>query len=75
MTIETLSEQEISILCEVSEEEPDNYEGGKKLDFERLVARGYIEGTKDTAPGLLQYKLTAKGEAALEQRNAGLNEA
>ncbi len=71
----TLSEQEISILCEVSEEEPDNYEGGKKLDFERLVALGYIEGTKDTAPGLLQYKLTAKAKRRSSNAGAGLNEA
>ena len=69
---DTLTDNEIALLCDIGEYDPGKASAAEKRALGRLLSEGYVEPAP-TRPG--GYKPTAKGVAALGERGAGLNEA
>jgi hypothetical protein len=71
---ESLSDGDISLLCDIGDSFPDKLDGEKRARLERLLARGFVEhAPADKAPA--KYQLTAKATKILTERGVGLNEA
>lgn len=71
-----ISDQQISVLCDVAETPQTSFEGEKKRDLDRLIEDGYVEVEGEQTSAMLPtYKLTSKAELLLTSRGAGLNEA
>jgi hypothetical protein len=68
-----LTNSQIALLCAIEEHDPSKSASDQKRDLERLISGGYVQPTKDHAGWA--FELTAKGEALLGERGAGLNEA
>jgi hypothetical protein len=68
-----LTDSQIALLCEVGDFDTMMSTVEQKRKLERLLAAGYIE-PKEGHPAS-PYQLTAKGNAFLSERGAGLNEA
>jgi len=62
-----LTDTEIAVLCDIGQSVA--FSDDKHEALMRLIMDGYAEKDGDT------FKLTAKGEAAVVDRGAGLNEA
>jgi hypothetical protein len=68
-----LTNDQIALLCEIGEHDLSKATGDKRRDLERLLSGGYAESMESHSGSVLQ--LTAKGNAFLGERGAGLNEA
>lgn len=68
-----LTDSQIALLCDIGEYDHSESSSDKKRDLERLISGGYVQPTGDP-PGS-GFDLTAKGNALLGERGAGLNEA
>ncbi len=68
---ERLSNRDISILCDVGQTPGKIFSGPKRDDLRRLIDEGFVKRCDDEAE---IYTLTAKGQQALGDRGAGLNE-
>ena len=67
-----LSNEEISILCDIGElKTPD---GAPEAAIDRLKAKGYIEPVSHRGRGIT-FQLTHKAQQFFLERGAGLNEA
>lgn len=62
-----LTDADIALLCDIGQSIA--FSDDRHEELFRLVADGYVQKNGDT------YELTAKGEAAVIDRGAGLNEA
>jgi hypothetical protein len=62
-----LTDADIAVLCDIGQSIA--YSDDRREELFRLIADGYVQKDGDT------YELTAKGEAAMVERGAGLNEA
>jgi hypothetical protein len=62
-----LTDTQIAVLCDIGQSV--GFGDDKRAELMRLIADGYAREDGDT------FKLTPKGEAALVDRGAGLNEA
>jgi hypothetical protein len=70
----SLSDSDISLLCDIGDTFPDTLTAEKRSRLERLIARGFLEAAPaDKAPS--KYQLTAKATKILTERGVGLNEA
>jgi hypothetical protein len=67
-----LTNSQIALLCDIGEHDLSKLTGDQKRDLERLISGGYVEPT-ESHPGSA-FKLTAKGNAFIGERGAGLNE-
>ena len=67
-----LTNSQIALLCAIGEYDHSEFASDKRLDLERLLSWGYVKPTDDH-PGAA-FELTAKGNAFLGERGAGLNE-
>jgi hypothetical protein len=67
-----LTNSQIALLCDIGEHDLSTLTGDQKRDLEWLISGGYVEPT-ESHPGS-PFKLTAKGNAFLGERGAGLNE-
>lgn len=70
---EELTNDQISLLCEIGESALPKLAEAKKRDLERLVSGGYAEPAESHSGSA--FRLTAKALALLGERGAGLNEA
>jgi hypothetical protein len=71
---ESLSDADISLLCDIGDAFPDTLTPEKTARLERLIVRGFVEAAPaDKAPA--KYQLTAKATNILTARGVGLNEA
>jgi hypothetical protein len=62
-----LTDTQIAVLCDIGQSIA--FSDDKRDELFRLIADGYVQKDGDT------FALTAKGEAAVVDRGAGLNEA
>ncbi|WP_441237514.1 hypothetical protein [Bradyrhizobium sp. 930_D9_N1_4] len=62
-----LTDVQVAVLCDIGQSMA--FSDDKHQELMRLITDGYVEKDGDT------FKLTAKGEAAVVDRGAGLNEA
>ena len=62
-----LTDTQIAVLCDIGQSIA--FSDDKRDELLRLIVDGYVQKDGDT------YELTAKGEAAVVDRGAGLNEA
>ena len=62
-----LTDAQIAVLCDIGQSIA--FSDDKRDELFRLIAEGYVKKDGDT------FELTAKGEAAVVDRGAGLNEA
>lgn len=62
-----LTDTQIATLCDIGQSMA--FSDDKHNELMRLIAEGYVQKDGDT------FKLTPKGEAAVVDRGAGLNEA
>jgi coproporphyrinogen III oxidase-like Fe-S oxidoreductase len=62
-----LTDAQIAVLCDIGQSVA--FSDDKHQELMRLIADGYVEKDGDT------FRLTAKGETAVVDRGAGLNEA
>jgi hypothetical protein len=62
-----LTDAQIAVLCDIGQSIA--FSDDKQEELFRLIADGYVQKDGDT------FELTAKGEAAVVDRGAGLNEA
>ena len=67
-----ITDQQISLLCDVSQSSLLTLDPEKKRDLDQLIMDGFVKLTVDDLP--IRYKLTAKDENVLGERGAGLNE-
>jgi hypothetical protein len=69
---DTLSDQEIAILCDVLEGGGANLNADKRkvLDLQ-LVAKGFVVAAGQESP--VKYKLTGKAQQLLAERGVGLS--
>ena len=71
---DVLSDDEISLLCDVGDTFPATLTAEKQARLESLIARGFVEpAPADKAPS--KYQLTGKANKILTARGVGLNEA
>jgi hypothetical protein len=70
---EDLTDDQISLLCDLAEQDQSELADDQKRDLERLISGAYVEMAKNQPGPTL--KLTAKGRKFLGERGAGLNEA
>jgi hypothetical protein len=71
---ESLSDSDISLLCDIGDAFPDTLTAEKRARLERLIARGFVEAAPaNKAPA--KYQLTPKATKILTERGVGLNEA
>jgi hypothetical protein len=71
---DVLSDDEISLLCDVGDTFPATLTAEKQARLESLIARGFVEpAPADKAPS--KYQLTGKANQILTARGVGLNEA
>jgi hypothetical protein len=71
---ESLSDSDISLLCDIGEAFPDTLSAEKRARLARLIVRGFVEAAPpDKAPA--KYQLTAKATKILSERGVGLHEA
>jgi hypothetical protein len=68
-----LTNDQISLLCDIGQFDPTKLPEAKKRNMDRLISGGYAEPTKNDSG--IAFKLTAKGSAFLSERGAGWNEA
>ena len=66
------TDQQISIMCDIAASGGAGFAANRARDLVELVAAGYIERDRGLAN---LYKLTAKGQNALDERGVGANEA
>ena len=64
-----LTDSDIAMLCDIGQSIAFSDSDDRHERLFRLIADGYVQKDGDT------YELTAKGEAAVVGRGAGLNEA
>lgn len=62
-----LTDAQLAMLCDISQSIA--FSDDRHPELFRLIAEGYVQKDGDT------YELTSKGEAAVVDRGAGLNEA
>lgn len=62
-----LTDAQIAVLCDIGQSIA--FSDDEREELFRLIAEGYVQKDGDT------FELTAKGEAAVVDRGAGLNEA
>ncbi|MEH2487162.1 hypothetical protein [Bradyrhizobium sp. AZCC 2230] len=62
-----LTDAQIAVLCDIGQSIA--FSDDKREELFRLIADGYVQKDGDT------FELTSKGEAAVVDRGAGLNEA
>lgn len=72
---ESLTNAEISLLCDIGEFSPTDEHDGRMRDIARLAAAGWIEIDDNDTAGGVKYRLTPKAVAMLTARGVGLNEA
>ncbi len=72
MSDDDLTDSQIALLCAIEEHDDSESPSEQKRDLERLISLGYAQPTQDH-PGSA-FELTAKGNAFLGERGAGLNE-
>lgn len=66
-----LTDQEISVLCDVAEGQGVNFNADKKNVLNQLIESGYVEaGGQESLP---KYKLTGMAERLLAERGVGLS--
>ena len=69
---DTLSDQEIAILCDVLEGGGANLNADKrKVLDQQLVAKGFVVAAGQELP--VKYKLTGKAQQLLAERGVGLS--
>jgi predicted transcriptional regulator len=69
---DTLSDQEIAILCDVLEGGGANLNADKrKVLDQQLVAKGFVVAAGQESP--VKYKLTGKAQQLLAERGVGLS--
>ena len=66
------TDQQISILCDITSSGGAGFINDSRQELVELIAAGYIERDPAMASS---YKLTAKGQKALDDRGVGANEA
>jgi len=71
MTVDLITNQEISILCDVLEGWGANVGASKKSLLEQLIARGFVRASDDDSPA--EYRLTNKAHQLLAERGVGLS--
>ena len=64
-----LTDADIAMLCDIGQSIAFGDSDERHEQLFRLIADGYVQKDGDT------YELTARGEAAVVDRGAGLNEA
>jgi hypothetical protein len=71
---DTLSDDDISLLCDIGDTFPAKLSADKTRRLERLIADGFVEPAHDKkAPA--KYLLTPKALKILSARGVGLHEA
>ena len=72
MPEEDLTDDQISLLCDIGEADEAHFAKGKERDLERLLSGGYAERVENPLGG--HFRLTAKALEFLGKRGVGLNE-
>jgi predicted transcriptional regulator len=71
MADDPLTDQEISILCDVLERSDANLSADKRKVLDQLVAKGFVEPADRELPA--KYKLTGKAQHLLAERGVGVS--
>lgn len=69
----TLTDDDISFLCDIGAYVPLDADAGKQRTLERMIASGLVEPMEGQET-LAKYQLTGKAEKFLAARGVGLNE-
>jgi hypothetical protein len=65
-----ITDEEISILCDVLEGQGANFSASKKNVLDQLIVKGFVTASDQ---GLSNYKLTSKAQQLLAERGVGLS--
>jgi hypothetical protein len=66
-----ISDEEISILCDVLEGRSANFSESKKSVLDQLVVKGFVTASDRGSPS--NYKLTGEAQQLLAERGVGLS--
>jgi predicted transcriptional regulator len=71
MADEPVTDQEISILCDLLERSDANLNANKGKVLDQLIAKGFVEPVEQESPA--KYKLTGKARQLLAERGVGVS--
>jgi len=66
-----ITDQEISILCDILEGHGANLKPDKRKILDQLIAKGFVVSADQESPA--KYKLTGKAQQLLAERGVGLS--
>jgi len=66
-----ITDQEISILCDILEGQGANLKADKRKILDQLVTKGFVVPADQESPA--KYKLTGKAQQLLAERGVGLS--
>ena len=69
MADDPVTDEEISILCDLLERSDANLNADKRKVLDQLIAKGFVEPVDQGSPA--KYKLTGKAQQLLAERGVG----